>query len=105
MFQWLGKMSKTKEDRQFEILDGRLIDIQEKLRKVLTGMSELSDAVQAIKDDVVRIGADVKAVLDKLQQPNPDVTGAVAALKEADAGLDAAADAMDAVLNPALPTT
>ena len=63
-------------------------------------MSELSDAVQAIKDDVVRIGAGVKAVLELLKQPNPDVAAAVAALTEADAGLDAAADAMDAALTP-----
>lgn len=69
-------------------------------RKVDELMSELSDAVGSIKDDVTRIGDGVKKVLDLLTQPNPDVTNAVAALKEADAGLDAAADAMDAVINP-----
>jgi hypothetical protein len=66
-------------------------------------MSELSDAVQSIKDDVVRIGAGVKAVLDLLQKPNPDVSAAIEALKNADAGLDAAADAMEAALPPATP--
>lgn len=69
-------------------------------RKVNEQMSELADAVQSIKDDVVRIGDGVKSVLALLTQPNPDVTSAIAALKEADAGLDAAADSMDAVLNP-----
>ena len=107
MFPWLRKMAKSKEDRQFELLDGRLVDIQGRLktlsRKVDERMSELSDAVQSIKDDVTRIGDGVKAVLDKLQQPSPDVAGAVAALKEADAGLDAAADAMEAALNPTAP--
>lgn len=61
-------------------------------------MSELSDAVQSIKDDVARIGAGVKSVLGLLQQPNPDVSAAVEALKNADAGLDAAAEAMEAAL-------
>jgi hypothetical protein len=61
-------------------------------------MSEISDAVQLIKDDVVRIGAGVKSVLELLQQPNPDVTAAVEALKNADAGLDAAAEALEAAL-------
>lgn len=66
-------------------------------------MSEFTDAVQAIKDDVVRIGAGVKAIIDKLQQPNPDVAAATAALKEADAGLNAVADSMDAALSPPAP--
>lgn len=69
-------------------------------KEILKKMSELSDAVQSIKDDVVRIGDGVKAVLALLTQPNPDVTAAVEALKNADAGLDAAADAMEAVINP-----
>ena len=100
-------MGKSKEDRRFEILDGRLIDVQDRLRKlnrkVEEYMSEFTDAVQAIKDDVVRIGDGVKAVLAKLQEPNPDVVSATAALKEADAGLDAAAEAMEAVINPPTP--
>ena len=66
-------------------------------------MSELSDAVQSIKDDVVRIGDGVKRVLALLQQPTPDVAAAVEALKNADAGLDAAAEAMEAALPPAEP--
>lgn len=109
-------MGKTKEDRQFEVLDGRLIDIQGQLRKLSRNllnlerkvdkkMSELTDAVQSIKDDVVRIGSVVKAVLAKLQEPNPDVATATAALKEADAGLDAAAEAIEAVINPPTPPT
>lgn len=84
-------------------LDALLTAINNLDRKVESKMSELSDAVQSIKDDVVRIDTGVKAVIAKLEQPNPDVANAVAALKEADAGLDAAATAMEAVLNPALP--
>lgn len=102
---------KSKRDRQFELLDSRLTDIQGRLAKLVSRlitfegkvnsqMSELNDAVQSIKDDVVRIGSGVKGVLALLTQPTPDVTNAVAALKEADAGLDAAAEAMEAALNP-----
>lgn len=64
-------------------------------------MSELSEAVQSIKDDVVRIGAGVKSVLGLLQQPTPDVAAAVEALKAADAGLDEAAQAMENAPSPA----
>lgn len=96
---------------EFVILDGRLIDVQGRLRflnlqqkELFKIMSELSDAVQAIKDDVIRIGDGVKKVLDLLQQPTPDVAGAVAALTEADKGLDAAAEAMEAAVQaPAEP--
>lgn len=95
----------SRQNDPFVILDGRLIDIQGRLRFLRLNqkeleklMSELSDAVQSIKDDVVRIGDGVKKVLDLLQQPNPDVAAAVTALQEADAGLDAAAEAMEAAL-------
>lgn len=100
----------SRENDPFVILDGRLIDIQGRLRflnlqqrRLEQLMSELTDAVGSIKDDVVRISDDVKKVLDLLQQPNPDVASAVTALKEADAGLDAAAEAMEAVINPPTP--
>lgn len=112
---------KTKDDRQFEILDGRLIDIQGKLvkvrqwqheqedldrerftqllhlmRKVDTKMSELSDAVAAIGNDVTELQAAGQRVIDLLTQPNPDVTAAVDALRTADAGFDAIRDALNA---------
>ena len=70
------------------------------LERIERIMSELNDAVQAVADDVTRIGTDVKAVLDLLSKPNPDVEAAVAKLKEIDAGLDAAAEAMEAVAPP-----
>lgn len=93
-------MAKSKEDRQFELLDGRLIDIQGRLetlsRKVDENMSELSDAVQAISNDVGELQTAVQRVLDLLNQPNPDVASAVAALQNADAGFDAIRDSLNA---------
>lgn len=100
----------SREHDQFVILDSRLLDIQGRLRflnlqqrRLEKLMSELSDAVASIKDDVVRIGDGVKKVLDLLQQPSPDVAAAVAALKDADTGLDSAAAAMEAVIPPEPP--
>ena len=102
MFKWLSKVSKSKGDRQFELLDGRLIDIQGKIknlsRKVDEKMSELTDAVAAIANDVTELQASSKAVLDLLQQPNPDVPAAVAALQNADAAFDAVRDSLNAAL-------
>jgi methyl-accepting chemotaxis protein len=98
---------KDKGDRQFEILDGRLIVLQVtasriliSLREGLKKMSELSDAVQAVADDVTRIGDDVSQVLALLQQPNPDVAAAVEALKKIDADLDSTAESMENVVSP-----
>ena len=103
---------KTKDDRQFEILDERLIILQvtanrisNLLKKGLNQMSELSDAVQAVADDVTRIGDDVGKVLALLQQPNPDVAAAIEALKKVDADLDATAESMESVTNPPTPPT
>ena len=71
------------------------------LERIERIMSELTDVTQAVADDMRRIGTDVKAVLDLLSKPNPDVAAVIATLKEVDAGLDAAADAMEAVIPPA----
>lgn len=130
--EFSNPFKKSISDFQFDVLNKRLINIEgvvtrvrraqheqaeiERKRhaqllkliqnldgKVDETMTELSDAVGAIKDDVVRIGNGVKDVLDLLTKPSPDVTAATAALKEADAGLDAAAEAMEAVLNPPAP--
>lgn len=76
------------------------IDLVQLGRKVDKQMSELSDAVAAVADDQKRIGADVKAVLGLLQQPNPDVAAAVTALKGIDGALDASAEALEAAAPP-----
>ena len=103
---------KDKGDRQFEALDERLIILQvtanrifHLLKEGLSKMSELTDAVQAVADDVTRIGDDVSKVLALLQQPNPDVAGAVAALKKIDSDLDATAESMESAINPPTPPT
>lgn len=66
------------------------------LRKVRKTMSELSDAVSAIGNDVGELQAAVQRVLDLLTQPNPDVAAAVAALQNADAAFDAIRDSLNA---------
>lgn len=39
MFNWFRKMSKSKEDRQFELLDERLIDVQGKLTNLRNALN------------------------------------------------------------------
>lgn len=108
---WWLKMGdgKSKSDRQFELLDERLIDIQGNLktliRKVNERMSELSDAVAEIANDVTELQAAQQKVVDMLNKPNPDVAAAVAALQNADAGFDAVRDALNAAVPDAEPTT
>lgn len=58
-------------------------------------MSELSDAVAAIANDVTELQAAGQRVIDLLTQPNPDVAAAVEALRTADAGFDAIRDALN----------
>lgn len=70
------------------------------LRRIEHTMSELNDAVAAIGNDVGELQTAVQAVLALLNQPNPDVAAAVAALQNADAAFDAIRDS----LNAAVPT-
>lgn len=72
-------------------------------KEILKKMSELSDAVAAIGNDVGELQAAVQRVLDLLNQPNPDVAAAVAALQAADAGFDAIRDSLNAAGQPAAP--
>ena len=73
-----------------------IVGIEEILRK----MSELSDAVAAIANDVSELQAAVQAVLAKLQEPNPDITSAVSALQSADAAFDTLRDSLNAAVAP-----
>lgn len=66
------------------------------LRRIKNQMSELSDAVAAIANDVTELQAAQQRVIDLLTKPNPDVTAAVSALRTADAGFDAIRDALNA---------
>lgn len=66
-------------------------------------MSELLDAIQAVKDGQAKITDDVQQVLALLQQPNPDVAAAIEALQGISASqtaADAALDAATGVANP-----
>jgi archaellum component FlaC len=53
MFNWLWKMTKTKDDRQFEALDERLIDIQGKLKNLTVGLKQQFLAVNQKLDGMV----------------------------------------------------
>lgn len=78
---------------RLEIIHGLIFDLT---RKVEQQMSELSDAVAAIANDVTELQAAQQRVIDLLTKPNPDVQSAVAALQNADAGFDAVRDALNA---------
>jgi len=62
MFDWLWKMTKTKDDRQFEVLDERLIDIQGKLKNLTVGEDRLINALNGI-------GAGLRAIALALSTP------------------------------------
>lgn len=79
--------------------------ILKRLRSIEQKMSALSDVVAAVQADVVRVSDGVKAALDKLNTPNPDVAAAVEALTAVDAGLDTVAESLEAVNTPAPPST
>jgi methyl-accepting chemotaxis protein len=69
-------------------------------KEILKQMSELSDSVAAIANDVTELQAAGQRVIDLLTQPNPDVAAAVAALQAADAGFDAIRDSLNAAGQP-----
>lgn len=79
--------------------------ISSTLGEVKRTMSELSTAVAAIAEDVIELQAASKAVLDLLQQPNPDVSAAIAALQNADAAFDAVRDGLNAAVPKSEPPT
>jgi hypothetical protein len=66
------------------------------LKETRNQMSELSDAVAEIANNVTELQSASQRVLDLLTQPNPDVQAAVTALRNADAGFDAIRDALNA---------
>ncbi len=70
------------------------------LKEIKKQMSELSDAVAAIANDVTELQGAVQRVLELLNQPDPDVASAVAALQNADAAFDALRDSLNAAGNP-----
>lgn len=67
VFDWLFKMGKTKGDRQFELLDERLIDIQGKLRSLKANhgdrFAEIDTVLQQILEAIKNI--------QPLPQPQP----------------------------------
>lgn len=131
MFKWLRTMSKTKDDRQFEVLDQRLIDIQGKLKtlrgKVDVQFDNLSRKVDIMSSNIERIekeAADaaenvklVKAAQDGLGEIITGLKNEIADLKNQiaqgqldQARLDAAAtmlekadDDIDALVLPPAP--
>jgi len=66
------------------------------LKQLEKKMSELSDAVAEIGKNVGELQAASQRVIDLLTQPNPDVSAAIAALQNADAGFDAVTAALNA---------
>lgn len=78
MFDWIRNMSKTKDDRQFELLDERLIDIQGKLRGLKTEViqqAHLSQGKFAQLEKLITDGfkqiAEAIEKLETLPQPQP----------------------------------
>lgn len=67
------------------------------IRRIEKKMSELSDAVAEIANDVTELQQAQQRVIDILTKPNPDVAAAVDALRTADAGFDAIRDALNSV--------
>jgi hypothetical protein len=79
VFDWIRNMGKTKDDRQFEILDGRLIEIEGKLRKLRTEVKENAQANQfklARLETLIESGfqevLDAIAKIQPLPQPQPE---------------------------------
>lgn len=67
-----------------------------KLERINKTMSDLTNAVAAIANDVTELQAAGQRILALLTQPNPDVAAAVAALQNADAAFDALRDSLNA---------
>ena len=85
-------------------VEAKLEAIISTIRRMEQKMSELSNAVAAIANDVTELQAAVQRVIDLLSQPNPDVTAAVAALQAADASFDTLRDSLNAAGTPVEPT-
>lgn len=128
MFNWLRKMAKTISDRQFETLDARLIDIQNRLSRLARRFTNLERKVDTMSSNIDRIekeAADaaenvklVKTALDGLGTIITDLKTEVADLRTQieqgqldQARLDAAAtmlekadEDIDALVLPPTPT-
>lgn len=75
VFEWIFNMGKSKEDRQFEFLDGRLIDIQDKLRNLKQQSRGEFAEVKALLQQVLEAIANIQP----LPQPQPKMKGTVMA--------------------------
>jgi hypothetical protein len=74
MFDWLWKMTKTKDERQFEILDQRLIDIQGRLKKLRVEIDQQANSNQGKFDNLTKlVVAETEQILKAIQaiQPAP----------------------------------
>ena len=67
MFGWFRKMAKSKEDRQFQLLDERLIDVQGKLRNLKAEIEQRGDRLEALLQEVLKAIRDIQP----LPQPQP----------------------------------
>ena len=76
-------------------VEAKLEEILLTIRRTEQKMSELSDAVAAIANDVTELQAAGQRVIDLLTQPNPDVAAAVTALQAADAAFDTLRDSLN----------
>ena len=66
MFDWLWKMTKTKDERQFEILDERLLNIQGKLKNLTVGLKQQLLAVNQKLDAQAGNAANLALIMEKL---------------------------------------
>lgn len=123
----LQKMTKTKDDRQFEILDARLIDIQGRLSRIARRFTNLERKVDTMSSNIDRIekeAADaaenvglVRTAMEELKAVSEAMKTEIQALKDQvtqgqldQARLDQAAatfekadDDMDALVLPGTP--
>ena len=84
MFSFL-KMGKSKEDRQFEILDGRLIDIQGKLHRlpeILTAINNLRGKVDVMSSNIDRIEKEAGDLTEDVAQVRTAIDGLTATISD-----------------------
>lgn len=77
-------------------VETQLTEILSTIRRMEQKMTQLSDSVAAIANDVTELQAASQRVIDLLSQPTPDVVAAIAALQAADAQFDAVTTALNA---------
>ena len=71
MLDWLRKMGKSKDDRQFEVLDGRLIDVQGKLRNLKAEIEQRGDRLEALLQEVLKAIRDIQPLPQPQPEPEP----------------------------------